>query len=100
MFVTSVLVIRNARFELTTSRSQTERSTKLSQFRVICQLLTDDYKCIEDAMEHVRFELTSAYVQGKCLPIKLTPQNTTEVLSNMSSKEILINVIAVQSLRS
>ena len=52
-YVTSVLVIRNARFELTTSRSQTERSTKLSQFRVI-------------KVEHVRFELTSAYVQGKC----------------------------------
>lgn len=53
MFVTSVLVIRNARFELTTSRSQTERSTKLSQFRVI-------------KVEHVRFELTTSYVQGKC----------------------------------
>ena len=62
MLVTSVLVIRNARFELTTSRSQTERSTKLSQFRVIISII----KCIVDAMEHVRFELTSAYVQGKC----------------------------------
>lgn len=66
MLVTSVLVIRNARFELTTSRSQTERSTKLSQFRVIRQLKTDNYKCIEDAMEHVRFELTTSYLQGKC----------------------------------
>ena len=41
MFVTSVLVIRNARFELATSRSQTERSTKLSQFRVIKWSMSD-----------------------------------------------------------
>ena len=87
MLVTNVFVIRNARFELTTSRSQTERSTKLSQFRVIKWSITDLN----------RYLLTC---KVSALPIKLKPQNTTEVLSNMSSKDILINVIAEQLLRS